>query len=769
LTSTIGQPVARIEGRDKLSGRARFTGDYRVPGMLFGAVLRSPYPHARLLQVDTSQARRAAGVRAAISAQDIGERLYGRAVIDVPVLAVERVRYAGEPVAAVAADTPEAAEAALELIDTEYEELPAVFDPFQAMRADAPILHPRAREYTRAAASGYRTGASAAELPPIPNLCAHELAGWGNVEAGFQEADLVVEHHYQTPSQHQGYLEPHSCIVDAESGGRVHVWASNKAPFGLRSILARDLGVPEDSVLLEPMLVGGDFGGKGSPMLMPLAYFLSQAAGGPVRLVLSWREEFQAANPRHPAWITIKSGVNRDGALVAREVQAVYAGGAYAGFKPFTYARLPTAVRQAAGVYRIPHFRFEMKIAYTNHVPMGHMRSPGGAQIAFAEESEMDRLAEAVGMDPIAFRLRNAVREGDPSPDGLPWTSVRMEECLQAVKEASGWGAPKAPHVGRGVASAEEGAGLGGGGSSSIIEVDADGTATLISSVNDQGSGSHTMLTQVVGHELQLPLDQVRLRFTGTDGPWDRGSSAASVTRAAGQATVGAATEVREKLAAIAAEFLGCPPEQVELADGRFRDRERPASGLSFPEVAAHACRDGAPVTGYFRYVDSNTDSATTSYVAQVAEVEVDPETGRVHVLRVISASDVGTVINLNGVGGQLEGAAIMGLGFATTEELSIVEGRVETTGHHDYKLPTIADIPAFENLLITTGVGEGPYGAKSVGELTNLTMPAAIANAVYDAVGARVTKLPITAERVYDALHENVSRAPSGDKVFDG
>ncbi len=757
MISTIGQPVARIEGPEKLSGRARYTGDYQVPGMLYGAVLRSPFPHARLLRVDTSRARHAPGVRAVISGPEIGERLYGRAVVDVPILAVDRVRFVGEPVAAVAAEDPEAAEAALDLIEVEYEELSAVFDPFAAMRPDAPILHPRVREYKRAAAGGYISD-SEAELPNVPNLCAYQLVTRGDVAQGFREADLVLEHSYRTSSQHQGYLEPHSCIVEARADGGARIWASNKAPFGLRSLLARDLGVPEEAILLEPMLVGGDFGGKGSPMLIPLAYFLSRAAGRPVRLVLSWREEFQAANPRHPAWITIRSGVNRDGKLVAREVQAVYASGAYAGFKPFTSGRLPTSLRQAAGVYRIPHFKFEMKMVYTNHVPMGHMRGPGGAQIAFAAESEMDRLAEAVGLDPIEFRLRNAIKEGDLSPEGMSWTSVRMEECLQAVKEASGWGRPKPLHVGRGVAVAEEGAGLGGGGSSSIIEVHADGTATLITSVNDQGSGSHTMLTQVVAHELQLPLDRVRLRFTGTDGPWDRGSSAASVTRAAGQATIGAAAEVREKLAAIAAEFLGCPPEQVELVDGQFRDRARPTASLSFAEVAGHACRDGAPVTGFYRYEDRLTGTATTSYVAQVAEVEVDPETGQVRVRRIVSAADVGTVLNAIGVDGQLDGASVMGLGFATTEELSIVDGRVETTGHHDYKLPTMADVPILETVLITSGVGEGPYGAKSVGELTNLTIPAAIANAVFDAVGVRVTELPITAERVYDALHAQPS-----------
>ena len=745
MISTIGQPVARIEGTGKVAGRARYTGDYRIPGMLYGAVLRSPHAHARLLRVDTARASTAPGVRAAISAQDIGERLYGRAVVDVPVLAVDRVRYVGEPVAAVAADTPEAAQNALDLIEADYAELPAAFDPWEAMQPGAPILHPRARDY-------WRGPAGAEELPDVPNICAYELRAWGDVERGFAESDLVLEGKYRTPGQHQGYLEPHSCIVEATEDG-AHIWASNKAPFSLRGLLARDLRLAEESIVIEPIPIGGDFGGKGSPMLMPLAYFLSNAAGAPVRLVLSWREEFMAANPRHPAWITIRSGVKRDGTLLAREVQAVYASGAYAGFKPLPQAKLPVAFRQAAGVYRIPNFKFEMKILYTNHVPMGHMRSPGGAQVVFAAESEMDRLAAAIEMDPIAFRLKNIVHEGDPSPEGLPWRSVIAEECLRTVRDASGWSTPKPPNVGRGVATTEEGAGLGGAGSSSILEVTADGRATLTTSVTDQGSGGHTMLTQVVAHELQLPLDHVQLRITGTTGPWDRGSSAASVTRAAGQAALGACFQVREQLSAVAAEFIGCPPEQVELIEGEFRDRDRPEASLTFDEVAGHACRGGATVTGFHRYDDSNDEFATTSFVAQVAEVEVDPETGQVNVRRIVSASDVGTIINAIGVDGQLEGAAVMGLGYATTEELSIVDGQVQTMGHHDYKLPTIADIPRFENVLITTGEGEGPYGAKSVGELTNLTMPAAIANAVYDAVGARVTELPITSERVLDAL----------------
>jgi len=738
--AAIGVPVGRLDGRDKVTGQARYSADVQLPGTLWGAVLRSPLPHARLVRIDTARARALPGVHAVLTGADLGGRLYGRSIADVPILAHERVRFVGEPVAAVAAVDRDTAEEALLLVEVEYEELPAVFDPIAAMQPDAPILHPAYRSYH---------GANL-DLPDVPNLCSYVLKTRGDVEQGFREADLVLEHSYRTPMQHQGYIEPHSCLVSVEADGAMRVWASNKAPFTVQALLARDLALPPEQVVLEPTFVGGDFGGKGSPMQIPLGYFLSRATERPVRLIMGGAEELRAANPRHASWITIRSGLRRDGTFVARHVKIVFASGAYAGFKPIPRAVLE-AENYAAGVYRIPHTRVEYQMVYTNHVPCGHMRSPGGPQAVFAGEVDIDRLAAAVGLDPLEFRLRNGVEEGEVGPLGETWTAVRLKECLRAVRDAANWDQPKPPHVGRGVAVCQSGAGYGG--SSARVQVFPDGTAALQTGVNDHGSGAHTVLVQVVAQELQLPLERVRLVVGSTEsGPWDSGSSASRVTYVAGQSTLRAAREAREKLAAVAAEYLGCSERQVELVAGAFRDREQPSARMAFADAAVRACRGGEPVSGYSRFENWDRPSGT-SFVAQVAEVEVDPETGQVHLRRVVAASDVGTILNPIGVTGQLEGALVMGLGAATMEELPLVDGQVAAAGLHEYKLPTAKDLPSLTSVLITDGQGPGPYGAKGVGELGHLTLPPAIANAVSDATGIQLAELPVTAERVYRAL----------------
>jgi CO/xanthine dehydrogenase Mo-binding subunit len=752
--SAIGIPLGRLDGRDKVTGQAKYSADVRLPGTLWGAVLRSPLPHARVIRIDTSRARALSGVHAVLTGEDLGGRLYGRSIADVPILAHERVRFVGEPVAAVAAADRDTADEALTLVDVEYEELPAVFDPLAAMRPDAPVLHPAYRSYV---------GANP-DLPDVPNLCSYVLKSRGDMEQGFREADLVLENTYYTPMQHQGYIEPHSCLVSVEADGVMRVWASNKAPFTVKALLVRDLALPPEQVVLEPTLVGGDFGGKGSPMQMPLAYFLSRATGRPVRLIMGGPEEMRAANPRHASWITIRNGLRRDGTFVARHVKIVFASGAYAGFKPIPPAVLE-AESYAAGVYRIPHTRVEYQIVYTNHVPCGHMRSPGGPQAVFAGEVDIDRVAAAVGLDPLEFRLRNGVDEGDLGPLGEAWTAVRLKECLRAVRDATDWDQPKRPYVGRGVAVCQSGAGYGG--SSAEVQVHPDGTAALLTGVNDHGSGAHTILVQIVAQELQLPLERVWLVVGSTAaGPWDSGSSASRVTYVAGQSTLRAATEVRQKLAAVAAEYLGCPERQVELVDGAFRDRERPSAAMAFEDAAARACRGGEPVSGYSRFENWDRPSGT-SFVAQVAEVEVDPETGQVHLRRVVAASDVGTVLNPIGVTGQLEGALVMGLGAATMEELPLADGQVAAAGLHEYKLPTIRDLPPLTPMLITDGEGPGPYGAKGVGELGHLTLSPALVNAVYDATGVRLSELPVTAERVYRAL--KAARVAPGSRSGSG
>jgi CO/xanthine dehydrogenase Mo-binding subunit len=763
----IGDSVSRRDGRAKVTGATLYTADVHPPERLWGGVLRSPLAYARVVDVDARAARELPGVHAVLSGADLpGEVLAGRTFSDVPVLCRDVVRFVGDRVAAVAAESPEIVSAALAAIDVEYDELPMpVFEPDVASRADAPVLHPAFATYFGA---GQRQR-------PHPNVSAYERLDKGDVDQGFLRSslgsDFVTEHRYSTSMQHQGYLEPHTCLVAWGDDGVVRVWASNKAPFLLRDELARVLDVEPRMVVVEPSCVGGDFGGKGSAMEVPLAALLSRAsAGRPVYIALNDVEELTAANPRHASRITVRTRLRRDGRIVARHVSAVFDGGAYAGYKPIPTGNLAGRF-WSVGPYTMQHARWESSVVYTNHVPGGHMRAPGELQATFAVEADMDRLAELVGMDPLAFRLTNAVADGEAGPLGEPWRSVRLRECLARVRDLSGWERrPTEPGVGRGVAVSHCAGGLGA--SNARVEVDSDGGVTLLTGVNDQGSGAHTMLLQVVANELRLDSARVRLVVGGTDtAPFDSGSSASRMTFVGGLAAQQAAARVRERLTNLAAEYLGCAAEQVELAGGGPHEAGKPdgapssaaslgfcdrlsGQALSLRALAARAIPPDAPLveTGSFA---SPSLSEAPSFAALVAEVHVDRETGALRVRRLTGVFDVGTVINRQSLEGQLRGGLIQSLGAAVMEDIGLGDdGRVAATSLGDYKLPCALDIPPCEVELITDASGDGPYGAKAVGELTNPLVPPAIANAVCDAVGVRIDELPITAERIYRALH---------------
>jgi CO/xanthine dehydrogenase Mo-binding subunit len=740
----IGISVRRRDGITKVTGAATYTADVRLQGRVWGGVLRSPLAYARILSIDTRAARALPGVHAVLTGADLpGALLAGRTFSDIPVLSREVVRFVGDRVAAVAADTPEVVATALGAIEVEYEPLPgAVFEPVAALLPDAPALHPSFATY-------YAIGQ---HKTPHPNVSAYECLERGDLDAGLREPDRTVEHEYTTPMQHQGYLEPHTCLAAWSADGVLRVWASNKAPFLLRDELARVLGLEQERVIVEPTYVGGDFGGKGSAMEAPLAALLSRASGGrPVLIALSGFEELTAANPRHASRITVRSGLRRDGRIGAREVSAVFDGGAYAGYKPIPGGNLAGRF-WSVGPYTTGHARWESSVVYTNHVPGGHMRAPGEVQATFAVESDMDRLAELVGMDPLAFRQQHAVAEGEPGPLGEPWRSVRLRECLARVRELSGWDCrPLESGAGRGIAVSHCAGGLGA--SNARIELGSDGRVTLSTGVNDQGSGAHTMLLQVVATELRLDPDQVRLVVGGTDAaPWDSGSSASRVTFVGGLAAQQAGARMRGRLAALGAEYLGCPPDRVELVAGALRDRSSDRR-LSLADLARRAIPPEAPLveTGTFA---SPTLSEAPSFAALVAEVHVDRDTGAISVRKLTGVFDVGTVINPQGLEGQLRGGLIQSLGAALMEDIGLGEdGRVAATSLSEYKLPCAMDIPPCEIELITDAAGDGPYGAKAVGELANPLVPPAVANAVYAAAGVRIRELPITAERVFLAL----------------
>ena len=743
-TRAIGQSVVRGEGPDKVTGRSIYAADVSLPGMLWGKVLRSPFPHARIVSIDTEQAKAVPGVHAVITAADLPDTLVGRRLRDMPVLARDVVRFVGEKVVAVAAETEAAAEEALLLVDVEYEELDAVFDAHEAMETDAPTLHP--------GMSGYE-GLPQPESD-INNVFAHITWGQGDVEQGFAEADLVFEHTFNAQLMHQAYIEPHACVVSVEPSGQVQVWINNKDPYALREQLAVAWGMDGERIVLHPCSIGGDFGGKGSFMDAPLCYYLSLHSGRPVKMVMDYIQELMAANPRHPATMTIRSGVKRDGTLVARQARVVFDSGGYGAFKPTVYLR---GADHLCGVYRIPHARIDSYMVYTNNVPKGHMRSPAKPQVVFAVEAHTDLIAREMGMDPYEFRQMNLLQNGDASPVGHVWQDIRAQETLRRAADAVGWETPKPARdgmlTGRGLAITDLSQGVGR--FAARVSMNSTGRPTLHMAFWDTGTGSHTVLRQMIAQELSVPVDEVDIELLDTsEMPFSSGSGGTRVTYTAGQAVVGAARDLKRQLIREAAPLLDSPEEDVSLQSGRVvvgPSPLRPAyyRTINIGEVVAHV-GDGTIVA---EYELASEPPHITSFCAQAAEVEVDLETGAVTVKRLVSAHDVGAILNPLMHQGQVEGGVIQGLGYALMEELQTEDGHISTVSFGDYKIPTIADIPELVTVLVEGNNGPAPYRSKGIGESANIPVAAAIANAVADAIGAPVPSLPLTAEKVLRAI----------------
>ncbi len=731
--SIVGQPIVRGEGPEKVSGQSLYTSDVILPGMLWGKILRSPLPHARIVSIDTTRAAQLPGVHAVITGQDISDRRVGRLLRDCPVLARDKVLFVGDKVAAVAADDPDIAEEALLLIDVEYEDLTPVFDPEEAMTDDAPTLHENMASYP-----GLPQPVSA-----VNNVFAQNVWDKGDIERGFAESDLIFEHTFNTQLHHQGYLEPHACVVDIDNTGRVQIWANNKGPFMLREQLAAVWDMPQDNILVNPTSIGGDFGGKGSFMDIPLCYYLAKAAGRPVKMVMDYVQELMAGNPRHPAIITIKTGMKADGRIWARQARTVFNSGAYGAFKPRVNLR---GADHSGGPYRIPNVHIDSYMVYTNNIPCGHMRAPAKPQVAFAVESHMDMIAREMGLDPYEFRMLNVLQDGDSNPVGEEWENIRAGEVLQKAAEAAGWNQPKAPNVGRGISISDQPP--GSGQSSAEVQMDADGKATLLMSLWDTGTGAHTVLRQMVAETLTIPIEDVGVIIRDTDAvAFESGPGGSRVTYTSGQSTMGAAEDLKEQLTIMAAEYMGATADTITLQAGQFQAGE---GGRAMPlkDVAAQAVTAmGEDLSAQKTY--TAPPSEYTSYCAQVAEVEVDPETGEVKVTRFITAHDVGTVLNPLFHQGQIEGGVIQGLGYALMEEMETEEGRIANLSLGDYKIPTIKDIPELVTVLLEPGGGPAPFESKGIGESSNTPVAAAIANAVHDAIGSPVMQLPVTAERV--------------------
>lgn len=737
--SIIGARVGRVEGAEKVSGQALYAADVMMPNALWGKILRSPYAHARIVSIDVSKAWSVAGVKAVVTGKDSPNHYVGKSIRDIPVLCWDKVRYIGDKVAAVAAETLDAAEEAMGLIEVQYEELPAVFDPLKAMELGAPILHDDA--------SAYDGAPKDIMVKDIPNLCNRLIWKKGDIDQGFRESDLVFEHTFRIPLRHQGYLEPQAFLVAVEEDGQVLAWSSSKSPFGTRSQLAKAIGLNPAQVRVHPVNVGGDFGGKGGPGDLPIAYFLANQAKRPVRIVATNSEELTFTNPDHYSVITVRTGVKRDGRLKARYVRAVHGSGAYAGMKP---GQASIGGAGTAGPYRIDHCYMEALQVYTNTVPCGFWRAPGALQGMFAVESHMDLVAKELSMDPAAFRMKNLIAEGEENALGRKITGVKARETLKAALDAAGWKRPKSgPNYGRGVAMYERGTGAGKGWI--LVSAELDGTFTVFTVSGDQGTGLRTIMCQAVASEMDVPYDRVRCRNGHTsEVPYsvDIGFGGSRSTNIGGHAVIKACGELRPKLIAQAAQMLQCTETDVAYKAGRFSNRGR--KSLTLGEVVTAA---GGPITASIE-LEVPRKGSSTSYVAQVAEVEVDRETGQVKLRQFVTAHDVGTIINPTAHQGQIDGGAMMAIGSSLMEELLHDNGKMTTTNLGEYKLPNIADIPRFRTVLVHSPGGPGPYEAKGIGEMANVSPPAAIANAVHDACGVRVFDIPVTAEKIYNALH---------------
>ncbi|MPZ14010.1 MAG: molybdopterin-dependent oxidoreductase [Chloroflexi bacterium] len=734
IATTVGTRVPRVEGPARVTGAARFTADVALHNALWAKVVRSPHPHARIRSIDTSAAMQVPGVRAIVTARDLPDpkKRLGRARLrDLPILCDDVVRFIGDRVAVVAAETAEAAEEAALLVRVDYEELPAVFDPVVAMEPRAPVLHPDLPTY-----EGYNPDIHADRV----NVAGYQRIEHGDVQTGFARADLVVEHTYRTQLAHHGYLEPNAFALRIEEDGRVRVWASNKNPFNLKSELARALDLPSQQVIVETPSIGADFGGKAGQPDPEALYYLARMTGRPVREVLTTAEDLTATSPRHPAHIWLRTGVTRDGTVVAHQGRIIFDSGAYAAYKPSVRSMPGEGVESLAGCYDIPNLHLEGFSVYTNHVPCGYMRAPGQPQAYFALETHMTLIARELGVDPYAFRARNVIRLPVQRLD------VVAPTVLQEAASAIDWAAPKPPRVGRGIAMAARRTGAGEG--SSDVTVNPDGTITVISALPDNGPGGLTTVVQVVAEFFGVPINRLRLVHGNTDAlPVDAASAGSRVTNVATRCVTSAGQQVIDQLTPLAATMLGSAGATWErpgwqAPDGRF---------VSLEEVAAEMITPGDP-RAHAQVTLNVPGEGGPGYCAQAAEVEVDTETGRVTLRKIATAQDVGTVLNALSHQGQVDGSVVQGIGYALMEEITVDEGRPTVTHLGEYKLPVVADVPELVTVNIPSS-GVGPFNVRSVGEIVIVPVAAAIAGAVIDAVGAPIFQLPVTAESVLAAI----------------
>ena len=744
ITKTIGTKVARIDGPEKTTGKGIYSVDISLPDMLWCKILRSPYPHARIVSIDTTAAESLEGVHAVITGKDFEGKRWGKLIQDEPILAWDRVMYIGDKVAAVAAEDEDIAQHALDLIEVEYEELDAVFTIADAMDKGAPVLHPNFNEYV---------GVPKA-LDEPSNVIVNGHWERGDTEKGLKEADLIFERTFYTGRTHQLYLEPHNCVVAIDEDDVLQCWLGTKSPMQNRVQIAGLFDLDISKVVINFAYVGGDFGGKGDIVGLPICYELAKKTGRPIKFAMDYSEELMAMNPRHPSTIDIKLGVKKDGTITAWESDLFFNGGAYRAYSPG--GNLPGA-NEVAGPYKIDNTRIDSWQVSTNTVPGGFQRGPGEVQGIFAGESMMDIVAEEIGMDPVAFRLKNVVHEGDATPSGQIFRDIIAEDVIKEAARAGNMFEPKPKNVGRGMAYGHRPQ-YGGATQSSVVAND-DGSLTARTSIFDPGVGTYTLIQQAVAQEMEVPLEKVKVVPFNTDelfpDLFDFGMGGSRGSMVAPSAAIKATKDIKDNLKKIASEFNGWDQDLIEYSEGNLVN-SRTQEQVSIGDLVR---RSAEPIQGR-NFEPEEGLSPVTSFVAQVAEVEVDPDTGQIIVRKITAVHDVSTILNPVGFHGQVEGGMIQALGHAIMEDLNVDEGgRISNPSLADYKIPTQRDLPEIETVLVQAPSGWGEYQVKAVGEHSNITTAPAIANAIYDAIRLRVDSIPIHPEIVQKGIKSGNSK----------
>ncbi len=783
----IGRPVPRIDARGKVEGRAEYTVNFELPGMLTARALRSPLPHARIVRVDASAARALPGVAAVLTGEDLPrlgiEYLIGPAYRDQAPVAVGKVRFVGDIVAAVAARDRDTAEEALGRIAVEYEELPAVFDVRRAMSPDAPKVHDSLL-ISSSFADLMEVLGSTGRLDLASNTCYHYTLRRGDVAEGFAESAELFDDVFTSPATQHCDMEPHATLAAWNGEGRLNVWSATQSPSYVRSMLAGVFRLPEAKVRVAVPYLGGGFGSKLYMKLEPLTAILARQAGRPVKMVLTREEEF-ATITKHAVTVRLRTGVMRDGRLRARACEVLWDTGAYADVGPRIVFK---SGYTAGGPYRIPHITIDSYCVYTNKPPAGAFRGFGVSQLVWAYESQMDIIAERLGIDPVRIRQINLLEEGDIHATGTMLESIGLKDCLRAATAAVGWQAasPKSKgsspksQLGTRDSGVEAGAVRRGRGvacslkavitpsiSVATVQMNGDGSVSVMASTVDMGQGSNTILSQIAAEELGIPLERVTIVHPDTDvTPYDLLTAGSRSTFHMGNAVRLAAQEVRGELFGMARKLLGDYPEDFELREGRVSLRGRPDRVVTLPELflSRFGMRAGNVVgRGVFQTYHDKADPVTgqcpniTAYWmlgCTAVEVEVDTETGQVRVLRLVTAVDVGRPLNGPLCRQQINGAAVLGLGQTLLEHLVMEDGQILNANLADYHIPSFLDVPPeMTPLMVEVPHKEGPYGAKGIGETGVMSVAPAVANAIADACGARVKDLPLTAEKVFAAL----------------